>query len=121
MTNSTLIALVATPAKAARTVKPVTPPKARVLLTARTIRAVIVFSNTKRNIKRLEERKTRMEAVIRAGLGEAEVGTNAEGLAVVQIMHSSNGKFDAAILRKLAPVAAKKAFVSTPYTYIKVI
>lgn len=111
MTNS--------PATAAKTVAPKTP-KAKIVLTPGQVRAVKIFSNAKRAEAAAKARKERYEAVIREALGDvAELGITPEGLAVVEVMHSSNSKYDAETLKTRFPEAAAAAFRSTPYTYLK--
>ncbi len=96
-------------------------PKAKVTLTVKAIRAVVVFGNAKRAIKKAEERKARAEVVIREALGDAGIGLNSEGLSIVEVMYRTRTGYSPAILRERFPEAEKAAKTSTPYNYLDVL
>jgi len=115
MTDSTV-----TPNTIASKVKAAKAAKAKRELDKRTARAVRTFSNAKRAMKAAEERKKRAEAIIREGLGDAEIGY-VEGMPVVEIMYSSNSGYDAETLITRFPEAAAAAFRKTAYSYLKTV
>lgn len=94
--------------------------KAKRELDKRTARAVRMHSNAKRTIKAAEDRQKRAEAIIREGLGDAEIGVW-EGIAIVEVMWSSNSRYDRDILTTRFPEAAAASYVKTPYSYLKTV
>lgn len=110
----------ATPNSIASKVKAAKAAKAKRELDKRTARAVRVFSNAKRAIKDAEARKNKAEALIRESLGDAEIGIF-DGMAVVEIMYSSNSGYDKETLVTRFPEAAAAAFRKTEYSYLKTV
>lgn len=123
MTNST-----PSPADvAAALVKAATPiktkakaPKAKTVLSPKALRAVKTLAKAKADVKAAEGRKDRAEAIIRAELGDSfEIGTTADGVPAVTVMHSSNSHYAGDILVARFPEAAEASYVKTPYTFLR--
>lgn len=111
-----------TPATIAPVVAKAKAPKSKVALKVKYVRAAIAFSNAKRAIKAAEDRKNRAEAILREGLGDAEIGIDARtNMPFVEVMHSSNSKNDAKLLQARFPDAYAATLSVTPYTYLKTV
>lgn len=76
------------------------------------------FTAAKQTIKQAEAAKDAAEAALRALLGDAEVA-EVDGEKIFKLQHSSNSKFDRALMMESFPEAYEATYVKTPYNYIK--
>lgn len=76
------------------------------------------FTTAKNLIKQAETAKAEAEAALRELLGDAEVAV-ADGEKIFKLQHSSNSKFDRALMMESFPEAYEATYVKVPYTFIK--
>jgi hypothetical protein len=91
-----------------------------VALSLEAIDALAKFRQAKDAEKQAKALKAEAEAILRAELGDATVGT-VLGLPVVKVINSKNSHIDKEALYSAFPDAYEATLVETPYDYLRAV